>query len=193
MARPHSDVFIAYLQRFAENTGDEETPKIDRAALATLRRSLSGQPRDVVRTFRYIGQLLPRQREAQDLYVLIAGLFAMHPMNTAEGNLGDHLAMLRDAVKAEGHNGRADTIDKRLAAMLQVRRPHLRPHLLRMITFLKAGQVPVNWALLLRQLGNWDDPSGWVQRSWATSFWGSQNADSARRSSSMSQQQEVSE
>ncbi len=175
----HSDKFINHLKGFAPS---DEKATGDRAALATLRRALTGKPSDVVRTFQYIGDRLPPSQKAQDLYILVAGLFASHPQSTDQGNLGMHLAALRDAALRENNVARATMLDKRLSAMLQVRSSHLGPHLRRMISFLKQGEIPVNWGQLLRDLRNWDDPRGYVQYHWASAFWGERRSDQSQPS-----------
>jgi len=177
----HSDEFINYLKSFVPSD-DGERASGNRAALATLRRALTGKPSDVVRTFQYIGDWLPPGQKAQDFYILVAGLFASHSQSTDHGNLGMHLAALRDVALRENDAARAMMLDKRLAAMLQVRSSHLGPHLRRMISFLKQGGIPVNWSQLLRDLRHWDDPQGYVQYRWALAFWGERRSDRSQSS-----------
>ncbi|MCX7599824.1 MAG: type I-E CRISPR-associated protein Cse2/CasB [Armatimonadetes bacterium] len=88
--------FVAYLESLKENRG----------AMAALRRGAGRSPGTAPEMFPY---LVPRtqglsQKDA-DLYYLVAALYALHPENTGEGNLG---AALRQLALRRGP-GSADT------------------------------------------------------------------------------------
>jgi CRISPR system Cascade subunit CasB len=82
------------------------------------------------------------------------------------GNLGDHLActIATDADRA--------AVERRFVALLKAHPDDLAGQLRQAISFLKAKEVPVNWSQLLLDMCAWDHPQRYVQRRWATAFWG---------------------
>jgi CRISPR system Cascade subunit CasB len=157
----HIQNFISHLQALAKAN--------DRAALAALRRAWSGEQRDIIGTFRYVGRHLPPYRQAQDNYVLIAALFAHHPQSCEEGNMGTHFAALRAA-----NPKREQALERRFSAMLRAHPDDLPHHLRTAVDLLKSNEVPipVNWYQLLWDVRRWGHPEHFVQRHWATAFWG---------------------
>jgi CRISPR system Cascade subunit CasB len=158
---PHMDEFIKHLQTLAKP--DQE----DRAALAALRRAVSGNPRYIFDTFQYIGAYLPSQPQAQDDYVLVAALFAYHPQGCEEGNMGAHFAAL-SAVNPE----RKQALERRFSAILKAHPDDLAYHLRAAVSLLKSNGIPVNWRQLLYDMRHWGYFDRFVQRDWATAFWG---------------------
>jgi CRISPR system Cascade subunit CasB len=138
----------------------------DRAALATLRRALSGRDADVLRTFRHIGYQLPSYPRDQDTCILVSALFALHPLEGGVGNMGKHMARLRSA-----DENKAQSVEHKLTALVTAQREALRLRLRQAVSLLAAGQVPVDWSQLLYDLDHWDNENRFVQRQWASSFW----------------------
>ncbi len=139
----------------------------DRGALAALRRGLGRTPGAAAATFPHVAPYVPTSdsREGRDWpYYLTASLFSLHPAAGARGDMGWTCRRLGEHPSAE----------KRFQALLASDRTQL-PTRLRQIVALARSQdagVPVDWALLLQHLRHWDNPDGWVQRSWARSYWG---------------------
>ena len=160
MNEKQPDPFIAHLLALAEAD--------DRAALAALRRGLGRPPGTVPEMFPYVVPFLPANPhpEQEAAYYTIAVLFALHPENTPEGNMGDHMAAARDEKSREA-------VERRFVALLSAH-PDDLPDLLRQaIAYLKSKEVPINWERLFRDLQLWSHPEygDVVRRYWATAFW----------------------
>ena len=138
----------------------------DRAALATLRRALSGREADVLRAFRYVGYQLSSHPKDQDTGILVGALFALHPQEGGSGNMGKHLARLRRADESK-----AQSIEHKFTALVTAQHDNLSTRLRQVVSLLEAGQVPVNWPQLLYDLDYWDHEDRFVQRQWASAFW----------------------
>jgi CRISPR system Cascade subunit CasB len=144
----------------------------DRGALAALRRGLGKSPGTAMEMHRYVVPFLTRSRPwDEEFYYLVAALFAYwHQGETTVAshppdNLGASLARLR--ISDSG-----PSLELRFTALLKSHRDDLSTHLRQVVGLLKSKDVPVHWRNLLRNLQRWDHEDGWVQRSWAKSFWG---------------------
>ena len=157
----HIEDYVTHLQSLAENE------KENRAALAALRRALSGNPRYITDTFQYIGWYLPDHPQAQDVYILIGALFAYHPQVSEQGNMGDHFAALR---RREPEREKA--FERRFNAMLKAHPDDLTSHLRAIVGLLKSQEIPINWYRLLYDLRYWGHVDVFAQRQWAAAFWG---------------------
>ncbi len=160
MNEKQPDPFIAHLLVLAEND--------DRAALAALRRGLGRPPGTAPEMFPYVVPFLPANPypEQEAAYYTIAALFALHPKNAPEGNMGDHMAAARDESNREA-------LERRFVALLSAH-PDDLPDLLRQaVTYLKSKEVPINWEGLFRDLQFWSHPDygDVVRRRWAAAFW----------------------
>lgn len=172
--------FIDRLEKFCPPQKEGEPPpqltSEQRAALATLRRGLGRKPGEAPDMFRYIATALPseayRWHQTLENYLLIAGLFALHPKSTAEGNMGGHLAAMRSQ-----DEDKTKALERRLTILLQTHIDDLPYHLRSVITWLKANEVSINWRQLLSDLNNWEQPDRYVQADWAKAFWGWQHDD----------------
>lgn len=162
----HQTRFVEYLCRLATTE--------NRAALAALRRGLGKPPGTTPEMFRYVEPLAPQDYRA-DNYYLVAALFALHPENSTEGNLGTTVAKLRQQAAHEGE----DSLEKRFVALLNAHGDDLPDHLRHAISLARSKAVPVNWAHLLSDLGYWDHEDRFVQRQWAHEYWGRTEAVSA--------------
>ena len=158
MTKEERERLIKRLEELRENE--------DRAALATLRRALSGRPEDTLRAFRFIGYQLPAREDDQDLGILVGALFAHHPTKGGVGNMGDHVAMLRRA-----DENKAQSAERWFTALITSHRDDLPTALRQVVGLLESGQIPVNWTQLLYDLDYWDHERHFVQREWALAFW----------------------
>lgn len=148
----------------------------DRAALANLRRGLGKEPGTVPAVYPYI---MPFIHEVDPPWLelrfqLIAPLFAWHQLDwpresassaPAARNLGASFARLRRAVDSE-------SIEQRFVALLNAHWDDLPHHLRHAVGLLKAHDLPIDWAQLLRDLDGWNWPSRSIQRAWARAYWG---------------------
>lgn len=153
--------FITYLQSLVE--------KQERGALAALRRGLGQPVGQAPEMYPYIIPFLPESLhpEQEAVFYLIASLFAYHPLTTDEGNLGRHLAAIRNDRNQEA-------LDRRFTALLAAHPDDLPAYLRQTISYLKSRDVPVNWERLLRDLSYWSHPEygPQVRKNWANAFWG---------------------
>jgi CRISPR system Cascade subunit CasB len=139
----------------------------DRAAMATLRRALSGEERDTLPTYRYLGWYLPPHPRERDRCILIAALFADHQGSTTEGTLGKHLAAL---IRADDQKQAA--VERRFSQLLAAHSDDLPVYLRQVVSLLKTAGIPVNWQQLLRDVLYWDVDGERIRQKWAYDFWG---------------------
>jgi len=172
--------FICYLESLLE---DE-----NRAALAALRRGLSGPPGTVPDTFPYIVPFLPKDIEADSPrampYFIIASLFALYfsgkgkELSNVKGhNIGRAFLQAKiDEAKAKGKTEKdiekETSIDSRFVALLNAHYDDLSYHLRYAISFLKSREIPLDWHKLFKHLCHWSHPNRWVQKELAKGFWG---------------------
>jgi CRISPR system Cascade subunit CasB len=114
-----------------------------RRTLARLRRSFNG-PRQEAEAYDIVFPHDPPQRE-QELWLLVAGLFALHPHgDTAKGRtVGGAMRLLAD--------GRVSA-QRRFTQLLSVDPRHLPHYLRQMIQLLRSGDVAVDYHRLLADL-----------------------------------------
>ncbi len=140
----------------------------DRAALVALRRGLGRPPGTTPEMYRYVVPYLPGNPhpDQEAAYYIIAALFALHPLSTEQGNMGDHMAAARD-----GNN--EDALERRFTALLSAHPDDLPDYLRQVVSYLKSREIPVNWGQLFRDLQFWSHPEygDQVRKRWATSFW----------------------
>ncbi len=155
--------FVTYL----EGLRDRE----DRAALAALRRGLGRPPGTVAEMCSYVVPWLSddapwKEEEKERAYYLIASLFAYHPAPGGVGNMGHHFAQARDP---QGEN---TAIERRFTVLLAAHPDDLDVYLRQAVGFLRSKEVPVNWHQLLQDVLDWKCSDRYVQRRWASAFWG---------------------
>ena len=142
--------------------------KDDRGALAALRRGLGRVPGEVASMYRHVVPWLPRELDpwGEHAHYLIAALFAMHPESGGTGrSLGRAMAMLRAA-------GGSESVERRFVALLDAHPEDLGEHLRHAVSLLRSKDIALDWHLLLRDVRSWTHLDGWVQRTWASDFWG---------------------
>ncbi len=156
---PHS--FVQYLLSLPEQG--------DRAALAALRRGLGQPPGAAPEMFRYVIPHLPAEPhpDQEAAYYLVAALFAFHPQNTLQGNMGAHMAA---AIHDESSR---PAVERRFTALLAAHPDDLPAYLRQAVSFLKAKEIPVNWNQLFYDLQYWSHPDygPQIRRRWADDFW----------------------
>ena len=160
----YAQSFIAHLQRLHER---------DRGALAILRRSLGFAPGAYAPAYPYVERFVAAERHAQDasrlaLY-LVAGLYAAHHRQAAK-NLATSLGeMMRQRDSA--------SIEQRFIALLGADAENLAIYLRQIISLLAAGDQPLDYGVLLRDLSVWLNPHidperrDAVRQRWARDFY----------------------
>jgi CRISPR system Cascade subunit CasB len=152
--------FIEYLESLRERD--------ERGALADLRRGLGQAPGTSPAMYPYVIRFLPQRisRHEENIYYLIAALFAYHAQPGGRGNMGDHFAATRDP------GGENTAIERRFTALLAAHPEDLPFYLRQAISYLKSKDVPVNWNRLFHDLRRWGYDDRRVQKQWARSYWG---------------------
>ncbi|MDL1901997.1 type I-E CRISPR-associated protein Cse2/CasB [Anaerolineae bacterium CFX9] len=158
---PHP--FITHLERLAD----------DRAALAELRRGLGRDPGEAAGMFPYVVPFISSVYD-EDLYYLIASLFALSPESARSGNMGEHLRIYAQTV------GDDTATTRRFTHLLRQRRSMLAVPLRQHISMLKSKEIAVNWHQLMRDLQRWDSEERYVQKQWANAYWKPETPKSTR-------------
>lgn len=107
----------------------------------------------------------------RDSWLLVAKLFAHHPLWLAEGETGDmgkHLAHIAIVHQRQGQSVKA--IDAKLNNLVTATRDTLPSQLFTIITFLKASEIPVNWLDLLVEVAMWQHSSCHPTNLWVDSY-----------------------
>jgi CRISPR type I-E-associated protein CasB/Cse2 len=148
----------------------------NRAALAHLRRGLSGSPDYALAR---VGWLFRSARDSADdreldSAILAAGLFAWVkgacPQNRG-ANVGQAFGYgLRDDDKKQR--------EKRFTDLLDTDREELPYKLRQTIALIARDGVGLDWVMLIHDLIRWDDPERRVQKQWARGFWSNPLPDS---------------
>ncbi len=136
---------LAYLRRL----------KNDRGAMADLRCALN--PTKLPRAWPLlarVGGIGNPRIEA------VVGLFAYHPDETENGNLGT------TCLRLQGQN---ESFDGRFRRLLSCDRDEICERLRPVILAAKAKGIPINYEVLFADLCYWGDN---VKASWAREYWG---------------------
>lgn len=151
---------VGYLERLRE--------KDDRGALAALRHALGKPPGGVPEAYPYVVPFLPPRATAwqEQVYYLVASLFALHPEAGGQGNLGGALRRL-------GQGSGLESAERRLVLLLGCHPDDLPGHPRHVVSLAKSKQVPIEWRQLMGDLRHWNRDDRLVQRRWARGFWGS--------------------
>jgi CRISPR system Cascade subunit CasB len=103
----------------------------------------------------------------------IAGLFALHPEETRQGNLGTtarHIESKRD--NRQGDEKLTPT-ERRFQHLLSAEKWEVHDRIVRIVLMAKSQGVPVNYDQLARDVRYWGDRT---KQEWAGAFW---NAEAA--------------
>lgn len=149
--------FIEYLESLCD----------DRGALAALRRGLGQPPGTVASMYPYVVPWLPASRHSESAYYLVAALFAFHPAEGGEGNMGSHFHFAR--AREPGSDDVA--LERRFTTLLAAHPDDLPTYLRQAVGFLRSKEVPVNWHQLFHDLQRWAYEDRPVQKDWARAFW----------------------
>lgn len=172
MSRPYPQE-----RRFAEHlaslAGREDGDA--RAALAALRRGLGKEPGEAAEAARYVFPWLHQDAGVRQIkaYFQIAALFATHQGSWHRGegdralNLGGSFRRLAGPAGSDEGAG----AERRFVALLNAHPDELDRHLRHAVSLLKAQQVPIDWAQLLRDVQEWTYEGRPVQLDWARAFW----------------------
>ncbi len=158
MTETRASQFVRRLAALAEEG------KRDRAALATLKRSLAFQPGTYVPSFALVEPWVSEEGWQRTAYYLVAGLLALDP-RVGSMSLPEGMALVyrkRDS----------RSIESRFLALLDADRDQLPDRLRRCVHLVLAEESPgLDWASLLSDLLAWFHPDRVVQRRWARTFY----------------------
>lgn len=151
----------------------------DRGAIATMRRLIGGR-QGHTQAYRYIVPHIPETAVSDASpavrdYLLIAGLFGLHPVHTGpiedepgvwRRNMGDTLALL-----SSGSDDQAT--ERRFNRLLEAHREQLEDHLRHAVSMAATAQPPIgiDYIQLFYDLRRWNDDNRPVQFRWARSFY----------------------
>lgn len=155
--------FVNQLLSLARRADDADSQA--RAALARIRRSVGGRELSYA-ALRDIGDFIPANAGGRiEIYILLAGLFALHPSEGGRGTLATSLRLLRESISGK------ESLDLRFNAQLNSDIEDL-PYRLRQVVYMLAGsQIPICWHRLLRDLRNWENDDRRTQRQWARDYY----------------------
>lgn len=138
-----------------------------RQALARLRRSLSGPQQ--AEAYEIVFRQNPPESE-QEIWLLVAGLFALHPQSRRHGNrtIGTSMRAL--------HKQRGESATRRFEQLLARDRNTLPHHIRQTVRLLAADDIPINFGQLLDDLAELlgdnyrEEPAQRVRLRWARDF-----------------------
>ena len=137
----------------------------DRAALAKLRRGL-GKRMGTPEMYPYVVPFLPKERRNEDLYFLVASLFALHPDAAPRGR------GMGEVFRKIGGGDASESIEKRFVHLLSAHREDVADTLRQAVSLAKSKDVAVDYHQLMADLLRWDHPDRYVQLRWAKDYWG---------------------
>lgn len=143
----------------------------DRAALATLRRSLSFPPGSWPAAFPYV-EAIPQLGEGwrREVAYLVAGLYALARITPGDGNFGHAVRKLQGTTDSK-------SVEQRFIAILEADRDELPHRLRQMITLIRAGGFAPEWNQFYTDLLQWNHPDKYIQQRWARSFYAPRTDD----------------
>lgn len=144
----------------------------DRGAMASLRCALVEDKRHrawpLLARFQGIGSD-PRALAVQ----LVAGLYASHPEEAENGDLGSTCRALLSDDERQRIDSKSEPgpVSRRMQHLLAAEGDEVFPRVLRLVLRAKAESVPVNYDRLLEDLMQWRHDPNAVRVRWARSFW----------------------
>lgn len=196
-AKPFVEVELERLAGFGVEDGAiasiEDEPnekKINRAALAQLRRTLGKKPDEAVPAFPYLARWTDglQDRWQVECYFLVAALFALHAIHVKQRswhhdtnlyprqrNFGASWRKLLDELEKDnnaaappedGDERKMKSLDRRFTTLLVSRREDLPARLRHAVQLLATNDIRVDWVQLLRDLMRWD-AGDWKGQSWS--------------------------
>lgn len=160
-ADPRIKGLIDHLKQLKRDS-DRVSPA--RAALAELRRGLSGSPRDRLVVGKHVVPFLGEMTQPdEEWFYLTAALFASHPLSANNVSLGRAFRQIKDD---------SGSTEKRFLNLLAADPEQLRPLIRQAVALLAVSRRPVgiDWKMLLEDLLRWDRSELPVQNRWARDF-----------------------
>lgn len=162
--------FVDYLRGIAARD--------DRGALAALRHSLQEPTGIAMSACPFVVPFLSTERDyyVEQVYYLVAALFATHPEHADGVSLGHAFRRINDE-SAEGQRGNDnESTRSRFVALLDAHSDDIAEHLRHAVSLARAKAVPLDWARLLKDVVAWRSADRWVQRRLAADFWRNSSA-----------------
>lgn len=148
-----------------ELTGLADPKNPNRAALANLRRGLEHA---LDYTLSRVGWLFRRVPDRElGAAVLAAGLFAWTKGDCPQEAGINFGSAFGAGLTLEQKQQR----EKRFIDLLDTDAQELPYKLRQAMTLIGRDSVELDWALLIRHIGQWSHPNRWVQIDWAREFW----------------------
>jgi CRISPR type I-E-associated protein CasB/Cse2 len=140
----------------------------NRGLMASLRYSL--RPTLEHRAWQALGNFgLLRESWDAEAQALVAKLYALHPQETDKGNFGSTcLALCGEGEKPWEPDASPGPMSRRLQRLLAAERPDIGPMLIRLVSYAKNKDIPVNYARLDEDLRHWGENA---RLRWAAAFW----------------------
>jgi len=153
--------------RYLEQLRDRE----DRGALASLRRGLGQPPGAVPEASRVVQYgLTPDTSEYLETACnIVAPLFALHPKEGGEGNMGNHFRAMCEPIQPG--EPLPSNVERRFMSLLASDIEELPDNLRQAVSLLKSKDIPVHWRQLLHDVLAWTHEDGYVQKQWGRAFW----------------------
>lgn len=161
---PTEDPLVRHLLALG---GQGDRQKQDRAALAVLRRGLTGHAGARVAMARHVEPYLgaePQSWTRQSGYQ-VAALYAQHPEHRPGLTFAEALRILHRK------QDESEALPKRFMAILEADAEDLPIHLRHTMSLLAAAGQGLDFAQLRKDLSWWGHPNRRVQERWAQDFW----------------------
>lgn len=147
----------------------------DRAALAALRRGLGRAPGMAPELYPHVARFFPRDglrlsRDRENAMFTVAALFGMVPNHSV--GAGSPLKVLRQVIR--DRNLESGSTERRVLSLLNADVDSLPTHLRHLIALIRSHgpERRLDYEELLRDVSNWSSADRWVQRNWASDWWG---------------------
>jgi CRISPR system Cascade subunit CasB len=170
MQEPQDQFFVTQLEKLR----DTKSPQ-GRAALAKLRRGL-GKKMGTPEMYPYVVPFLSSDssKKEQELYFLIAALFAHHPDSAPRGtSLGKVFRAM-----SEGK----ESIERRFTALLSADVDDIGNHMRQVVALAKSHGIAIDYHRLFFDFKKWSYSSRPVQLAWARDFWGYEKSETLTNS-----------
>lgn len=151
------------VSKFVNNLEKLQT---DRAAMATLRRSLTFDLGTHIASYPFVEPFATNTNTwTRKMCYLVAGLYANHPKHiNTEQSFGKAVQQL--TIKRE-----SESLERRFIILLDADDEQLANRLRQMMSLLRSEDIAVNYAKLLSDLLYWRSPRRWAQQRWAQDFY----------------------
>ncbi|MCX9191432.1 type I-E CRISPR-associated protein Cse2/CasB [Carbonactinospora thermoautotrophica] len=163
--------FVTTLYELYQGLDHPRRAAESRRVLARLRRSFAGA-RQEAEAYDVVFRHDPPERE-QEMWLLVAGLFALHPQPSGNGR--DTLGKaMRHLALPPGERTRKASVNRRFTQLLAVDRDALPHYLRQAVQLLRAENVPLDYARLLDDLVDLlagdEDAAHRVRLAWARDY-----------------------